>query len=92
MRIAIVILVSRLRSLLKWRLHCAAIDGVGLAFVSDERVLPHLGSGALIRVLENWRQPFPGFFPYYPSRRQQPAPITALINAFAISDPSDREQ
>ena len=38
----------------------AAIDGVGLAFVSDERVIPQLGSGELIRVLEDWCQPFPG--------------------------------
>jgi DNA-binding transcriptional LysR family regulator len=30
----------------------AAVDGIGLAFVSDERVEPHLESGDLIRVLE----------------------------------------
>lgn len=59
----------------------AAIDGVGLAFVSDERVTAQLESGELIRVLEDWCQPFPGFFLYYPSRRQQPAALAALINA-----------
>src|SRR6266852_1946071 len=53
----------------------AAIDGVGLAFVSDERVSAQLESGKLIRVLEDWCQPFPGFFLYYPSRRQQPAAL-----------------
>jgi DNA-binding transcriptional LysR family regulator len=58
----------------------AAIDGVGLAFVSDERVAPQLASGELIRVLEDWCQPFPGFFLYYPSRRQQPAALAALID------------
>lgn len=57
----------------------AAIDGVGIAFVSDERVTAHLESGRLIRVLDDWCQPFPGFFLYYPSRRQQPAALTALI-------------
>ena len=57
----------------------AAIDGVGLAFVSDERVTAHLANGELIRVLEDWCQPFPGFFFYYPSRRQQPASLSALI-------------
>ncbi|HEY2015831.1 MAG TPA: LysR family transcriptional regulator [Bryobacteraceae bacterium] len=62
----------------------AAIDGVGLAFVSDERVEPLLESGALIRVLEDWCQPFPGFFLYYPSRRQQPAALAALINALRL--------
>jgi DNA-binding transcriptional LysR family regulator len=59
----------------------AAIDGIGLAFVSDERVQSHLESGELIRVLDDWCQPFPGFFLYYPSRRQQPAALSALINA-----------
>ena len=44
----------------------AAIDGIGLAFVSDERVAPQLASRELIRVLEDWCQPFPGFFLYYP--------------------------
>jgi DNA-binding transcriptional LysR family regulator len=62
----------------------AAIDGVGLAFVSDERVVPQLTSGELIRVLEDWCQPFPGFFLYYPSRRQQPAALSALIDALRL--------
>lgn len=62
----------------------AALDGVGLAFVSDEYVAPHLASGALVRVLEDWCQPFPGFFLYYPSRRQQPAALSALINAVRL--------
>src|SRR6266403_1881069 len=62
----------------------AAIDGVGLAFVSDERVIPQLERGELIRVLEDWCQPFPGFFLYYPSRRQQPAALSALINTLRL--------
>jgi DNA-binding transcriptional LysR family regulator len=62
----------------------AAIDGVGLAFVSDERVAPQLASGKLVRVLDDWCQPFPGFFLYYPSRRQQPAALAALINSLRL--------
>jgi DNA-binding transcriptional LysR family regulator len=62
----------------------AALDGVGLAFISDERVEPQLKSGELIRVLEDWCQPFPGFFLYYPSRRQQPAALSALINTLRL--------
>jgi DNA-binding transcriptional LysR family regulator len=57
----------------------AAIDGVGLAFSLEEHVAPHVASGALVRVLEDWCPPFPGFFLYYPSRRQQPAALSALI-------------
>lgn len=62
----------------------AAIDGVGLAFVSEERVAPHLASGALVRVLEDWCPPFPGYFLYYPSRRHQPAALSALVQALRI--------
>ena len=57
----------------------AALDGVGLAYMTEDRAAPHLDGGALVRVLEPWCQPFPGFFLYYPSRRQQPAALSALI-------------
>src|SRR5205814_849518 len=40
----------------------AALDGVGLAYLGEDRAAPHLDSGALVRVLEQWCQPFPGFF------------------------------
>lgn len=58
----------------------AAMDGVGLAFSLEEYVAPQLASGALVRVLEDWCPPFAGFFLYYPSRRQQPAALAALID------------
>jgi len=62
----------------------AALDGVGLAFASEQHVAPHLESGALVRVLEDWCPPFPGFFLYYPSRRQQPAALAALIETLRL--------
>ncbi len=36
------------------------------------------------RVVEDWCPPFPGFFLYYPSRRQQPAALTALIETLRV--------
>jgi DNA-binding transcriptional LysR family regulator len=62
----------------------AAIDGIGLAFVGEDKVEQHLASGALIRVLDDWCQPFSGFFLYYPSRRQQPATLSALIDVLRM--------
>jgi DNA-binding transcriptional LysR family regulator len=62
----------------------AAIDGVGVAFLSEERAAAALASGALVRVLEDWCPPFPGFFLYYPSRRQQPAALSALIDTLRL--------
>jgi len=62
----------------------AAIDGAGLAFMSDEQAGPHIAGGALVRVLEDWCPPYPGFFLYYPSRRQQPAALAALIDMLRL--------
>jgi DNA-binding transcriptional LysR family regulator len=64
----------------------AAMDGIGLAFSLEEYVAPHLASGALVRVLEDWCSPFAGFFLYYPSRRQQPAAWSALIDTLRLED------
>ena len=63
----------------------AALDGAGLAWVAEDRVTRHLATGALARVLEDWCPPFPGFFLYYPSRKQQPAALAAVIEAFRLS-------
>ena len=62
----------------------AAVDGVGLAFMLEAQAAPHLDNGALIRVLEDWCPPFAGYFLYYPSRRQQPAALSALIQMLRI--------
>jgi DNA-binding transcriptional LysR family regulator len=62
----------------------AAMDGIGLALSLEDYVAPHLASGALVRVLEDWCPPFAGFFLYYPSRRQQPAAMAALIDTLRL--------
>jgi DNA-binding transcriptional LysR family regulator len=62
----------------------AAVDGVGLAFMLEEHAAPHLASGALVRVLDDWCPPFAGYFLYYPSRRHQPAALSALIDALRL--------
>ena len=62
----------------------AAVDGVGLAYLDEENAAPQLASGSLVRVLEDWCQPFPGFFLYFPSRRQHAAALSALIDALRL--------
>src|SRR5687767_14221068 len=62
----------------------ATIDGAGLALVADNRVAPHLAEGKLVRVMEDSTPPFPGFFLYYPLRKQQPAALTAVIDTFRL--------
>jgi DNA-binding transcriptional LysR family regulator len=59
----------------------AALDGVGIAFLFDLDLEPHLASGALEIVLESWSPPFPGLYLYYPSRRQAPPALRAFVAA-----------
>ena len=62
----------------------AAVNGLGLTFSFEEYIAAQLKSGALVRVLEDWCPPFAGYFLYYPSRRQQPAPLSALIDTLRL--------
>lgn len=56
----------------------AALAGLGLAYLPEDRVDAHIREGRLLRVLADWCPPFPGYHLYYPSRRQ-PAPAFALL-------------
>jgi DNA-binding transcriptional LysR family regulator len=56
----------------------AALQGFGLAYLTEGHVEPYLSSGQLIRVLSDWCPPFSGYHLYYPSRRQ-PSPAFALL-------------
>ena len=56
----------------------AALDGFGLAYLPEDRVRMHLTDGRLVRVLDDWCEPFSGYYLYYPNRRQ-PTPAFALL-------------
>lgn len=56
----------------------AARDGFGLGCLLDEYVQDDVSAGRLVRVLEDWCEPFSGYHLYYPSRRQ-PSPAFALV-------------
>lgn len=58
----------------------AALDGLGIAYLPDAEFAPHIEQGRLVRVLDTWCPPFPGYHLYYPSRRQ-PSPAFALVLA-----------
>ena len=63
----------------------AAVDGLGVAYVLEDQAKPHLVAGRLVRLLEDWMAPFPGYFLYYPSRRQMPPVLSALVAALRRS-------
>lgn len=56
----------------------AALQGFGIAYIPEDSAQPHLETGELVSVLDDWCQPFSGFHLYYPSRRQM-TPAFALV-------------
>lgn len=59
----------------------AALSGMGIYYVPQDSVAEHLKSGRLVQVLADWCEPFPGYYLYYPSRRQHTSAFTRLIDA-----------
>ncbi|MBR0798671.1 LysR family transcriptional regulator [Bradyrhizobium jicamae] len=58
----------------------AALDGLGLAYVFEAQVETLIARRRLLRVLADWCPAYPGFFLYYPSRRQLPAALRAFVD------------
>ena len=58
----------------------AALEGIGLAYTFEQLVSPHLGAKRLKRVLTSYSPTFPGFYLYYPSRRNQSTKLQALVD------------
>lgn len=59
----------------------AAREGLGLAFLPEDVVAADVRGGRLVRVLEDWCEPFSGYHLYYPSRRQPSVAFALLVNA-----------
>jgi len=59
----------------------AALAGLGMIYVPEDIVARDMERGALVRVLEDWCPPFPGYHLYYPSRRQQSPAFVLLVDA-----------
>lgn len=59
----------------------AALAGCGLTYLPEDHVQAHLARGSLVRVLEDWCPPFPGYHLYYPSRRQHTPAFALLVEA-----------
>ena len=59
----------------------AVLDGLGLGYCLDDMAAEAIADGRLIRVLEDWCEPFPGYHIYYPSRRQLSPALRLLIDA-----------
>jgi DNA-binding transcriptional LysR family regulator len=63
----------------------AALAGLGLALLPEDEPMPHIESGKLVRVLEDWCPKFAGYHLYYPSRRQPSPAFSLVLQALRIS-------
>ncbi|CUX58183.1 LysR family transcriptional regulator [Agrobacterium genomosp. 13] len=59
----------------------AALEGVALAYVWEDRVAEPVAAGRLVKVLEDWCQPEEPLYLYYPSRRNMSAGFRAFVDA-----------
>jgi len=57
-----------------------AIAGAGLTLADESRSRDALARGELVAVLEKFSTPFPGFYLYYPQRRQASPALRALVD------------
>lgn len=62
----------------------AALAGHGIAFLPEEEFGSTIEEGKLVRVLEEWCPPFPGYFLYYPSRKQPSAVFSLVVDALKM--------
>ncbi|MDQ4166392.1 LysR substrate-binding domain-containing protein, partial [Pseudomonas aeruginosa] len=65
----------------------AALEGQGLAFLPEDAVAEHLAEGRLVRVLDDWCQPYTGYHLYYPSRRQSSGALAVIVEALRHREP-----
>ena len=65
-----------------------AAAGAGLAYVPEPYARTLVNQGALRLVLEDWSSMGPGFYAYYPSRRQVPTGLRLLIDLMSRAAPA----
>lgn len=57
----------------------AVLDGAGIGYFIEQDVAEDIASGRMIRMLEDWTPPRPGFCLYYPGRRNPSAGFSAFL-------------
>jgi DNA-binding transcriptional LysR family regulator len=64
----------------------AALEGIGVAYLYEEYVASLVAGGRLVSLLDKSALPITdGFFLFYPSRRQNPAALRALIEFLRLN-------
>jgi DNA-binding transcriptional LysR family regulator len=64
----------------------AVLNGMGIGTAMEQTLQERIAKGHLVQVLRDWCPTFPGYFLYYPSRRNQPVALAALIDTLRLKD------
>lgn len=64
----------------------AALGGLGLAYLPLDQVADDLRAGRLVRLLEKWTPPLPGYHLYYPNRRQSSQAFRLVVETLRYRD------
>lgn len=64
----------------------AVLSGFGIACVPEDTIQDFVKSGEMIQMLEEWCPSFPGYYLYYPSRKQHPPAFALMIDALRYSE------
>ncbi len=67
-----------------------ALKGTGIAYQFAHQVDPWLETGQLVQLLKEWTPAFPGFYVYYPSRKQMASPLRAFIDYLLVPSAANR--
>ena len=62
----------------------AGLEGYGIAYVPENLVESLVAAGELVQVLEDWTPFFPGYYLYYPSRRQNSPAFKVVLEALRV--------
>jgi DNA-binding transcriptional LysR family regulator len=69
-----------------------AIAGLGITVAFERHVRDALARGELVRVLEKFCEPFPGYYLYYPQRRHASRALRALVDHLRRWHQSERSR
>lgn len=64
----------------------AAANGYGIAYLPENLVQKDIASGRLVQVLDAWSPRFPGYYLYYPNKRQNSPAFRIIVDALRYSD------
>jgi DNA-binding transcriptional LysR family regulator len=68
----------------------SALSGAGVTFALEETFRPYVEAGELVSLLSEYLPPFPGFYLYFPQRRNMAPKLCALVDHVRTRRQADR--